>query len=97
MYAHRFVPGMSRHLLFRVLCFWGFLLLGVRPGHAALLETCRVSDSELTCKLRSILAMLDTAAWILGLLLFVAVVAAVFAYRRKPRKLRPEEIVPDDI
>jgi hypothetical protein len=66
------------------------------PAHAAVLSaTCRPSDSDLACRLRSVLTILDTAAWILGSLLIIAVLAAVRAYRKKPRKITPDQITPD--
>lgn len=71
------------------------LLAMARPAQAALLDTCRPTDSAFVCRLRSVLTLLQTAAGILALLLIVAVLAAVRAYRRKPRIIAPEDITSD--
>lgn len=63
--------------------------------HASLLGPCQPGDSEFLCQLRSVLTLLDVAAILLGLLLLIAVFAAIRAYRRKPRKIAPEDISPD--
>ena len=65
------------------------------PAHATLLRACRPTDTPLVCKLQSFLTLLDAAAIILAALLIVAVLAAVRAYRRKGRKLSPDDITPD--
>ena len=64
------------------------------PLHAAF-RACRPTDKPLVCRLESILTFLYTAAGILGFLLMVAVFAAVRTYKRKARKLSPDEITPD--
>jgi hypothetical protein len=68
------------------------LLLASSQAHASLLRACDPSDTVLVCRLRSVLTLLTTAAGILGALLLFAVLAAVRAYRRKPRKLSPDDI-----
>ena len=89
--------GKTRHLaLPATLALCGIATSNV-PAYAAILQTCRTGDSPLACQLRSVLGVLDTAAWILGLLLVVAVATAVVAYRRKPRKLTREEVSADDL
>ena len=62
---------------------------------AAVLRACRPSDSPLVCHLESVLTFLYAAAALLATLLIVAVVAAVGAYRRKSKKLSPDEIISD--
>lgn len=64
------------------------------PCHAAL-RACRPTDKPLLCRLDSILTFLYAAAAILGLLLCAAVLAAVRTYKRKARKITPDEITPD--
>ncbi len=61
----------------------------------ALIRACRPTDTPLVCQLQSLLTFLDAAAIFLGLLLIIAVLAAVRAYKRKPKKLTPDEITPD--
>ncbi len=73
----------------------GFATFAPQPVEAMLLRACRPTDSALVCRLQSVLTLLDAAAGILGALLLFAVFAAVRAYRRKPRKLAPEDIIPD--
>jgi hypothetical protein len=70
------------------------LALPVR-AQAVLLESCQPGDSDLVCRLRSVLTLLEVAAAILCLVLVVAIVAAVRAYRRKPRKVGPEDLTTD--
>ena len=65
------------------------------PAHATLLRACRPTDTPLVCRLQSFLTLLDAAAIILAALLIVAILAAVRAYRRKGRKLSPDDITPD--
>lgn len=80
----------------RRVCVWlSLLFLHPLPIQAALLRACRPSDSPLVCRLESILTFLYAFAAFLGLLLVVAVLAAVRAYRRKSKKLSPDEITPD--
>jgi hypothetical protein len=62
---------------------------------AVLMDSCKPGDSALLCRLRSVLTMLYTAAGILAVLLLFAVLAAVRAYKRKGRKLTPDDITPD--
>ena len=66
------------------------------PAHAlSLVEVCRSTDSLLVCRLKSVLAMLYTAAGILALLLFIAIAAAIIIYRRNSRKLKTKDITLD--
>ncbi len=76
-------------------CTATLLCLVSTPAYAVLLSPCRASDSQLACRLRSVLDVLEVMAWILGLLLLVAALSAVRAFRRKQKKLRPEDIAPD--
>lgn len=71
------------------------LLLFSPHAHAALLRGCEPSDSALLCRMRSVLTLLNAAAVLLGLVLLVAILAAVRAYRRKPRKLTLDDINTD--
>ena len=96
MYAHlhmlsRSHNGRWRELLSSLVVF--AFSLGP-PAHAAF-RACRPTDKPLVCRLESILTFLYTAAAILGFLLAVAVFAAVRTYKRKGRKLSPDEITPD--
>ena len=70
------------------------LLFLATPCRAAW-RSCRPTDSPLLCRLDSLLTFLYAAAALLGLLLFLAVLAAVRTYKRKARKITPDEITPD--
>ncbi len=59
--------------------------------HAAVLPSCRPSDSDLVCRLRSVLSTLETVAWILGVLLGMAVLTAVRVHKRKADRLSRDE------
>ena len=89
-------PALSRRLLLPPGRFALLVLSGNASAHAAvLLRVCRPADFSLVCRLQGLLALLEIAAPILAVLLALAVFAAVRAYRRKPRKLTPEDITPD--
>ncbi len=75
-------------------CVVVFLASVATPANA-MAAACQPTDSVFLCRLRSVLTFLDTAAVLLGILLILAVLAAVWAYRRKPRKLTPDDITPD--
>ena len=66
-----------------------------RPAEALVLQNCRPTDSALVCRLESILTLLYAAAAILALLLTLAIVFAIRAYRRKSPKLTPDDINSD--
>ena len=86
---------LRRSSLARSLTAIAALLFGSPQGNAALLRACRPTDSPLLCRLESLLTLLYAAAAVMGLLLIVAVLAAVRAYRRKGRKITPDEVTPD--
>ena len=65
------------------------LLLYAPSMQAAVLRACRPTDTPLVCRLQAVLNVLYAAAIILAALLIVAVLAAVRAYNRKPKKLTP--------
>ncbi len=77
-----------------LLCWPVLLVSAALPAHA-MAEACQPSDSAFLCRMRSVLTFLDTAAVLLGMLLVLAISAAVWAYRRKPRKLTPDDISSD--
>ena len=89
------LPSAAPHAATRVpLLFATLLLLSATPCQAAL-RTCRPTDKPLLCRLDSILTFLYASAALLGLLLVAAVFAAVRTYKRKARKITPDEITPD--
>ena len=72
-----------------------FFLANTRAHATIFLPACGPKDSALVCRLKSVLMLLDTAAALLAVLLTLALLAAFGAYRRKSRKLSPEEITHD--
>lgn len=76
--------------------FRGLFALGclnVSPAaHAALEATCLPSDSALVCHLRSVLGLLEMLAMVLGALLLLTVLLTIRAFRRKRRKLKPDDL-----
>lgn len=72
-----------------------FACIACLPAKAAALTTCRPDDSVLVCNLRSVLTFLNSAAILLGVLLLLAIVLAIRACRRKPRKISPNDITTD--
>lgn len=91
-----FVPSFaSMASRLSLLCGCSLFFVATSTAHAATLTTCQAGDSAFLCHLRSFLTLLDTAAWGLGSLLVIAIVLAVRAYRRKGRKLSPEDITSD--
>ena len=74
-----------------------FLIASVPlPIYAAGPSSCRLTDPELVCRLRSVLAFLDVTAWVLGGLLLLATFIAIRAYRNKPGKITPKDVSIDD-
>ena len=76
-------------------CLALVFFLGAPTLHAAVLTGCRPSDSDLVCRLRSVLTLLDTVAWVLGVLLAAAVLTAIRAHKRKADRLSRDEFKRD--
>ena len=73
-----------------------FALVAVSRAHAATVEGCHPRDTDLVCHLRSFLTLLDATAWVLAVVLLLAVLLAIRACRSRSRKLTHKEISLDE-